>query len=188
MLFSSPVTAKGNWQGNEKGDFYYEGSNTNVAEKKTFIASEKATYSQSADAQNWSKGDGLQIVNISPFYPLPNKGSLFYLTRTDKLEKGPGEEISGKTYQKITVVPQQKTIEELLSSVNSALAQTKYSSINQTNLQVFAWIDDVGKIIKVSVLGDIGVSSDLYEGTVSVKAEAKYEYKDVNILKPEVTS
>lgn len=188
LLFSSPVTSKGNWQGNEKGDFYYEGSNTNLAEKKIFIADEKATYNQAAGAGNWSKGDGLQIVNLSPFYPLPNKGSLFYLTRADKLEKGPGEDIGGKTYQKVTIVPQQKVIEELLSNANPALSQTNYESINLSNLQVTAWLDDAGKIVKVTSLGDIGVNADLYEGTVSVKAEAKYEYKDVNIVKPEVVS
>lgn len=188
LLFSNPVTGKGNWQGNEKGDYSVNVNLTNIIEKKIYLESEKNTYVYSAEGQNWAKESGFTITSIPSFFGIPSRGGLFYLTRVNNLEEENLEELDGGTYKKIKVTPKDDLLKDILKNSNKALTQTNFQSLNVENVEIFAWLDDSNKIYKVSVNGDVGVQSDLFEGTVTIKSEAKYKYKEVDIKKPEATT
>lgn len=184
LLFAGPVTAKGTWLTDKDSNLSVDANFTNIAEKKIYITADKATYVQGADGQ-WSKSDGMQITQIPSLYSAQNKGGLFYLTKVNALKEIGSETIDGKLYKKIQIDPKPDLVEAVLSGSNAALAETKYDNVNPEKLEIMAWIDDDGKIFRVTAKGDISVTSDLYEGTVSIKSEAKYEYKDTQIKKPE---
>lgn len=184
LLFAGPVTAKGNWQIDNLENLVIDAKFTNLAEKKIFITADKSTYVLGTDGQ-WSKSDGMQITQIPPLFSSQNRGGLFYLTKVNALTEQGSETIDGKLYKKIKVDPKPDFVESILSSSNTALSETKYDAANVENLEILAWIDDDGKIFRVTAKGDIGITSDLYEGTVSIKSEAKYDYKATEIKKPE---
>lgn len=183
LLFAGPVTAKGAWQTDKDSNLSLDAKFTNLSEKKIYIAADKATYVQGADGQ-WSKSDGRQITQIPVFFGDQNKGGIFYLTKVNALSEQGSETIDGKLYKKIKIEPKPDFIESVLSSSNTALAEAKYDNAEVENLEILAWVDDDGKIYRVTAKGEIGVTSDLYEGTVFIKSEAKYEYKETPIQKP----
>jgi hypothetical protein len=113
-----------------------------------------------------------------------NKGALFYTSKSDEINYLADEELDGASYHKLKIKPKKEVYESLLLASTPTLAAAKIEDINSENIEVFAWIDDSGKIYKVSVVGDLGVTSDIFDGTVSVKSEATYQYKDVSIQKP----
>lgn len=184
LLFAGPVTAKGVWQTDKDSNLAVDAKFTNITEKKLYIVADKATYVQGAEG-SWSKSDGMQITQIPPLYSTQNKGGLFYLTKVNALTEQGSETIDGKLYKKIKIDPKPDFVESILSGSNTALAETKYDNAEVGNLEILAWIDDDGKIFRVTAKGEIEITSDLYVGTVSVKSEVKYEYKDTQIKKPE---
>jgi hypothetical protein len=184
LLFAEPVAAKGNWQSDQAGNISLDGSFANVASKRIYIDGEKGTYVFSNEAGTWNKSDGYQFGIIPPFFSPENKGGLFYVSKNDEITYLNDEELDGNTYKKIKLFPKKEIFQSFISGSNALLANLKYEEVTTDNIEVFAWIEESGKIHKVSVQGDLGIKSDLFDGTVKVSSTAGYEYKEVKITKP----
>lgn len=183
-LFSTAILNNGNWSGNIAGDISLDSMLGSVPNKRIYIQSEKATYVFSAELNSWTKINDYQFTSVPPFYGVVNKGALFYTSKSDEISYVTDEDLEGVTYKKIKIKPKKEVFESLITGSGAALTTAKITEINSENLEIFAWINEEGKIHKVSVVGDLGVNADIFEGTVSVKSEATYEYKDVTIQKP----
>jgi hypothetical protein len=184
LLFAQPVTAQGNWQSDAAGNISLESNFANVVNKRIYLDGEKGTYIFSSEAGTWNKSDGYQFGMIPPFYSPENKGGLFYVSKNDEITYLNDEELDGGTYKKIKLFPKKEIFQAYIANANPLLANIKYEEVNTDNIEVFAWIEESGKIHKVSVAGDLGLKSDLFDGTVKVSSGAGYDYKEVKITKP----
>lgn len=186
LLFENPLTAKGTWQTDERGNVALDGTVNNVASKIIYLEEEKSSYVFSNDAGSWAKVDGDQIANIPPFYPPAPKGVVFYNTKVNSIAELGKEDIDGGSYRKMKIVPKVDLFEEAIRGTSPALSTLKFTSVNTDKVEVFAWVTDDGKIYKISLVGDLEVETNLFSGTVKLNSTVKYLYQTVTIQKPEL--
>lgn len=182
-LVGKSIAKKGFWRVNSDGDIYLDETVGSEINKRVYKAAEKNTYVFSQASNSWTKSAGFSVNNVPNFYSVQNRGSLFYLTKINSIEEKGKEEIEGALSTKLRIVPKIDLIQGFLSEVSLLLATNSYEEVVVDNLEVYAWISGENKITKVTVSGDIGIKSDLYNGTVSVNSEASYIYKNVDIPK-----
>lgn len=184
LFFSKPVDLKEDWAVSKKEDLSLNATQGTTVTKRIFIEAENTTYVYSDATKSYVKVEGMQLSPTSVFFPLDPRGSLYYLSKVDSFEDLGTDKVDGAEAKKIKVNPKKTTIEELLMSATPLFAKIKYQDLNTDNLQIFAWYNDKNQILKVSVSGEVEVTSDLFTGPVKITAEGTYKYQAQTVTKP----
>lgn len=184
LFFSKPNVLKETWVVDKNQNISIDGTQNDVVAKRTYIKTDNATYVYSNDTKAYVKTDGQNLSPASVFFPIDQRGYLFYASRVDSFQSLGTENIDGVEAKKYKVVPKAVVIEDLLTASNSAFAKINYTDVNLDNLNVTAWVDDQNRIVKIDVSGTVQVSSDIYNGVVGINANGNYKYQEQSVSKP----
>ena len=184
VFFSKPESLKEVWAVSKDSNISLTATQGATQTKRVYIKSENATYVYSDATKAWVKTEGSQLSPASIFYPVDPRGSLFYLSKVESFEDLGSETVSDISAKKLKIVLKKSTVQELLTAANPALAKIKYTDVIIDDLEVLAWIDENNQIVKVTVAGDVEVTSDLYNGPVTIKADGTYKYQAQTVAKP----
>lgn len=183
-LFSSPLVFSGFWETDEEGNINLDAKFGSTTVKKTYLEAEKSSYVYQTKTKAWNVVKGDQINEVPAFYTPKVKAALFYNTKVNSITEMGEESLNGVNYRKVQIVPKNDVIESVLSGSSTALKDIKFDTVNTDNLTVYAWLTEESKIYKIAVLGDVGVESDLFSGTVAIDSSVVYEYDTAKIQKP----
>lgn len=178
VLIKNQSANKGKWKVNSSGDVELDSVVNNVADKEIYVKSDESTYVYNGSTSAWDKKDGFLINSIPGFYSAESRGKLFYMAQADGFENVGPDDLNGTTYTKYQVKSNSEFIQSAISKSNPILASIAFESLNVSNLKVYAWVDEEGRVHKVSVDGNVEASADLFSGMIVIKSEANYEYKD----------
>lgn len=183
-LFKKPITLKGTWKTDDTRNIELSGTFAGVAVKKTYIAADNSTYVFDTASNAWVKKTGDTITEVPDFYTPEIKAALFYNTKVNSIHEEGEEIIDGGSYRRMKIVPKTDIVKSVLTSASPLLSKNNYSEVNLDNLSVLAWVTKDNQIYKITVVGDVDVKSDFYEGKVKVNSSITYEYNAVEIVKP----
>lgn len=183
-LFAAPFISEGNWEANTEKNIAQNSRVNGQSFIRVYVDAEKMTYV--SDGGSWKKLEGRQIVGVPAFFNPVERGSLFYSSKVEKLiyqKKITGTE---KTLYEFKVVPKQELLREAILGTSILFAKAKVENIDASNLTILVQIDEEKNLHNVIVKGDVAVTADLFEGTVSFDSFADYLYTQVEIQKPEM--
>lgn len=190
-VLKNKVTNSGTWEVSATGDASVDSIVNGAPEKKIYNKSANLTYNLNPATDAWENKEGFLIDSVPGFYAPTSRAKLFYVAQSEKITALPKEELDGVSYEKYQISPKADYVQAIISASHPALSGVEFENIGLDNLTVFAWINDEGRIVKVSVTGEIAVSSTIFkEGSViSIESEANYEYlEEIKIEKPETTA
>jgi hypothetical protein len=183
-IFAKPIALKGTYKTDTESNIQLDGTFNAVALKKTYISADKSTYVFNETASTWTKVATDTITEVPAFYSPQVKAALFYNTKVNTIEEVGEEILEGSTYRKMKIIPKADIVENVISAASPNLAKTNYDSLNTDDLEIFAWVTNDGQIYKIAISGNVGVVSDLYEGTVKISSSVTFQYNEVQINKP----
>jgi len=177
----------GVWQVDTDNDVYLS-SSAEQLDKKIYIESDDMTYVYSEDKSEWQEKEGFEITSIPAMFSPQNRGAVFYVNNIERVISLGSETVDGVTYNKYEINPTADIVKDLLGTVSSLFGNVEYDSFDASQLKINVWLGPDNRLYKVLVNGDVTISSQDVDGSISLSGVVEYNYENVVIESPKLSA